>query len=104
LVIAEYIIGISENTSITVLVNYTLVYHGFLLVFSIVKERYRFHCPRHKGILMLNTRWRRIVSFMLLPIYPHPYTKRTPVPIELKAGLVPKDGLDSLKKGKRQDR
>jgi hypothetical protein len=35
---------------------------------------------------------------------PIPPQKRTPMSIELKAGLVPKDGLDGLKKRKRQDR
>jgi len=55
-------------------------------------------------ILKLSTRWRRVVSFMLPPFYPKPSPKITPVLIELKAGLVPKDGLDGLKKRKRQDR
>jgi len=41
---------------------------------------------------------------MLPPLYPHPSPKRTPVPIELEAGLVPENGLDGLKKRKRQDR
>jgi len=65
-------------------------------------------CTGSRGIapliIKLSTRWRRVDSSMLPPLYHQPSPKRTPVPIELKAGLVPKDGLDGLKKRKRQDR
>jgi len=54
-------------------------------------------------ILKFSSSWRRVVSFVLPPLYPHPSPKRTTVPIELEAGLVPENGLDGLKKRKRQD-